>query len=561
MSSSDHKETSRTRAIQDLDETPQIHLEPGVRLFDNEFVSQLAALLRDFLPTRRWYRAKTRSIERVEIVDTVSVPEADSHICVIRIQFEEQDEDTYVLPLTAATGPNAAEIASAAGDVLARFQLADGARGIVYGALWKQEFAHALLSAVACDSRFAGAHGEFVARRTRAFDRPCDRSEPALPSVVSKAEQSNSSIVYADRYILKLFRKVETGLNPDMEIGQFLTERGFKNTPAVLGTLEYRGIAAEPMQAGILQAFVRNQGDAWKYTLESLATFFPRVLGAGKNQHAPALSTYHPLALNRTELSGGGLVEIGPYLESARLLGVRTGEMHAALSEAHGDPEFSPEPFTSDDGQKLYDEMRSQAETTFQVLRKSAAITSGSAVEAARQLLASESMIDDRFATLRQYPVSAVRIRHHGDFHLGQVLFTGNDFMIIDFEGEPARPLAERRMKTLAMRDVAGMIRSFQYAAYAALFGQVPGLGIDSNSTEAVESWADYWTAVVSAEYLSGYRTAASGAAFMPSSVEEQRMILDSFLLQKALYEVSYELNNRPTWVGIPLRGILNLLS
>jgi maltose alpha-D-glucosyltransferase/alpha-amylase len=164
-------------------------------------------------------------------------------------------------------------------------------------------------------------------------------------------------------------------------------------------------------------------------------------------------------------------------------------------------------------------------------------------------------------AILREYPVSAVRIRHHGDFHLGQVLFTGNDFMIIDFEGEPARPLAERRMKTLAMRDVAGMIRSFQYAAYAALFGRVPGLSVDSNSAEAIESWADYWTAIVSAEYLTGYRSAASGAAFMPSGVEEQRMILDAFLLQKALYEVSYELNNRPTWVGIPLRGILQLLS
>ena len=491
----------------------------------------------------------------------VSVPEADSHIYVIRIQFEEQDEDSYVLPLTAAVGANATEIASAAGDVLARFELADGTRGIVYGALWKQEFANALLSAVACDSRFAGLHGEFVARRTGAFDRSCDASAPALPSVVSKAEQSNSSLVYADRYIFKLFRKVETGLNPDLEIGEFLTERAFKNTPAVLGTLEYRGMGAEPMQAGILQAFVRNQGDAWKYTLESLGTFFPRVLGPAKNQHAPALSTYHPLELDRTEMSGDGPVEIGAYLESARLLGVRTGEMHVALSDAHGDPDFSPEPFTSDDGQKLYDDMRSQAEATFELLRKSAAMVSGSAVEAARKLLASESVIQDRFAKLREFPLSAVRIRHHGDFHLGQVLFTGNDFMIIDFEGEPARPLAERRRKALAMRDVAGMIRSFQYAAYAALFGQVPGVSVDSNSTEALQSWADYWTAWVSAEYLSGYRTAASGAAFLPSGVEEQRLVLDAFSLQKALYEVSYELNNRPTWVGIPLRGILHLLS
>lgn len=562
MSSSDTKQAAKETAIQDLDETPLIRLGAGVQLFDEEFISQLAAVLPEFLSTRRWYRAKTRSIERVEIEDTVPVPDADSHICVIRILFKEEDVDTYLLPLTSAAGPDAMEIASAAGDVIARFQLANGTTGIVYGALWKQEFSNMLLSAVACDSSFRGRWGEFAARRTRAFDRRCDRAEPVLTSVVSKAEQSNSSIVYGERYILKLFRKVEPGVNPDLEIGEFLTEGGFRNTPAVMGTFEYRRGRSEPMQAGILQAFVRNRGDAWKYTLESLAEFFPRALGAVKNQHAPILKSYHPLALVGDQGFAQEQTLIGSYLDSARLLGARTGEMHAALAAANGNPEFTPEIFTSDDGQKLYDDMRGQAETTFHLLRQSGPTLTGSAGNAARRLLALESEVQDRFASLRQYPVTALRIRHHGDFHLGQVLFTGDDFMIIDFEGEPARPLVERRLKTLAMRDVAGMIRSFQYAAYAALFGQVPGVSTESAaSTEAIESWADFWTAAVSAEYLKGYFGAASGASFMPSGREEQRVLFDAFLLQKALYEVSYELNNRPSWVGIPLRGILSLLS
>ncbi len=183
----------------------------------------------------------------------------------------------------------------------------------------------------------------------------------------------------------------------------------------------------------------------------------------------------------------------------------------------------------------------------------------GEAAESARRLIAAESKVRDRFSSLRDREITAVRIRHHGDFHLGQVLYTGTDFIIIDFEGEPARPLAHRRIKTLAMRDVAGMIRSFSYAAYAALEPDTSDRPADER--DRTEPWASFWAAWAGAEYLKAYFETAANSAFVGNSESERRILFDAFVLQKALYEVSYELNNRPDWVQIPLRGILTLVD
>jgi maltose alpha-D-glucosyltransferase/alpha-amylase len=175
--------------------------------------------------------------------------------------------------------------------------------------------------------------------------------------------------------------------------------------------------------------------------------------------------------------------------------------------------------------------------------------------------LAEEASVREKFSELRDARITAARIRHHGDYHLGQVLYTGQDFVIIDFEGEPARPLADRRIKTLAMRDVAGMIRSFSYAAYAALFGQVAGVPTDEPSKQKVEGWAAFWSAIVGGEYLKSYFAESTGKPFVSSTEAEERLLFDAFVLQKALYEVAYEMNNRPGWVQIPLRGILTLID
>ena len=458
----------------------------------------LADLLPDYVTTRRWYRAKARTLRQLQIADVLPIQEINSEILVLRLDYTEGEPDTYLLPVSKG-------------------------EQVISDAVFDSAFRDWLITAIAQNREIDGQSGGLQASHTSAFT-----GAPQLESSVGRAEQSNTSIIYQDRFILKLFRKLEPGINPDIEIGRFLTERKFEHTPAVLGTIEYRSKDGDVHAAAILQTFVPNRGDAWKYTLESLDEFFHRIAGSSP----PELPSQHPLDLATEEPPE----LIGSYLESARLLGTRTAQMHMALTDPHGGPDFAPEPFTPADGERLYQDMLSQADIAFELLGRK---------NGAPELLRAEYRVTERFAPLRNHPIRSVRIRHHGDYHLGQVLYTGDDFMIIDFEGEPARTLKQRREKALAMRDVGGMIRSFQYAAYSA--------GND-------ERWADFWTAWVSATYLKAYLDAAGDSPFLSTDPEERRILLDAFLLQKALYEVAYELNNRPDWLRIPVRGILGLI-
>ena len=469
-----------------------------------------ASSLAEFIRNRRWFRSKTRNIEKAEVVDIIDGP-GSAQILIVKLDYAEGDCDHYVL---TDTNNNSGQPVEALDD---------------------PDFRGELLNAFLTSAMQRGQNGELVFSRTNALRGSVDGRK--LPSSVSRAEQSNPSIIFGDQFILKLFRKIEPGTNPDVEIGAFLTERGFANTPAVLGTLEYRTRSNHVYSAGILQEFVPNQGDAWKYTLDSLKGYFDRAAQPGASD--PATSDPQQL--------------VGEYLKSAALLGQRTAEMHIALSTAKGNPDFEPQPFTPEAGRKLHDEMLAQADIAFETLRRKRAALSGEAAEAAQKLLHLENRVTERFTALRHRNLTASRIRIHGDYHLGQVLWNGSDFKIIDFEGEPARPLQERRAMSLAMRDVAGMLRSFQYAAYAALFNR------GDNGT--LDRWADACDGWVSAAFLSSYLQTAQSNVFMPEGEAEQRLLRDAFLLHKALYEVAYELNNRPDWVRIPLKGILSLVA
>ncbi len=509
--------------------------------FSGESLTRLADLLPEFVRSRRWFRAKARTISKVTVEDHIPFAKVDSSLLVLEITYQDGEEDHYLLPLSLADTSETDRVAAPNFEPLAVLE-SSGERRVLYSALANPKFRSAVLHAIAEEATFGGQRGELLATRIHSPSEPDPELDPTLESSVSRAEQSNTSVIYGQQFILKLFRKVEPGINPDIEIGAFLTEHGFRNTPAVLATLEYRS-GNEVYAAGILQKFVPNKGDAWGYTLESLGGFFSR-------------------ALNEREIASDALRNlVGDYRESAGLLGRRTAEMHRALSGSRDSADFAPEPFSEADGKKLQAEMLKQADATFNLLRQKEPSLSGGAGEAARQMLALENEVRERFAPLAEAKVGAERIRFHGDYHLGQVLFTGDDFMIIDFEGEPARPLHERREKTLALRDVAGMVRSFQYAAYAALFGQVPGVTIEPGNDDKVKQWAALWNDAIKAEYLKNYFETADGGSFVPGDPAEQKSVLDAFLLHKALYEVAYELNNRPEWVQIPMRGILSIVQ
>jgi maltose alpha-D-glucosyltransferase / alpha-amylase len=529
-------------------------------LDDSRTVSALTRLLPAFLPTRRWFRSKARRIRVVNLLDTIPLVETQVFLCFLNVEFTDGEPEVYIVPVGIARGEEIQETEQLYGEtILARLRSPDGNEAVVYGALWKQAFADALLNAIAKRKRIRGRWGELAGAHTRAFRRVWGDDRPSLQARVSNAEQSNTSVVYGDRFILKLFRLVESGTNPDLEIGGFLSERKFPYTPPLAGHLEYRPDNGPAMYIGILQGFVPNQGDAWEYTMDSLGRFFERALASTTPLRPPA--EQHPMALLNEQPPAAVQELIGEYLESARILGVRTAEMHIALTDDKSGPEFIPEPYTEHYRLGLYHGLLSLANRSFQLLRQRISMLEEATASEAKWLLDHEEVLRRRFAAFRSTRIETTRIRHHGDFHLGQVLYTGQDFVIIDFEGEPARPLSERRIKRSPVRDVAGMIRSFQYAAYAALFGQVPGLVPRRESMERVTEAAELWTAWVSASYLEGYVSKAMGQAFIPSDPGQLRLLVDVFLLEKAIYEVAYELNNRPEWVRIPLAGITKLLT
>jgi maltose alpha-D-glucosyltransferase/alpha-amylase len=442
---------------------------------------------------------------------------------------------------------------------VAHLKARDGSRGLLYGAIWDGRFRDALLGLVARRRRVHGRSGDIVGSHSRAFRRIWGPSHPALDSTVGSAEQSNTSMVFGDRFILKLFRRVEPGVNPDIEISSYLTEAGFPYTPAFAGHIEYRPHdGGEIRQLAIVQALVKNEGDAWKLTLDSLSQFFEAAMARPEPEPLPADS--HPLALMNQAMPPAAQELLGIYLEPSRLLGRRTAEMHLTLARATS-PEFTPEPFTDHYRQGLYHGFTAEANRSIDLLKRQVRALPPDTAELAQAVLARANDIRARFQPLRGSRIPGVRIRHHGDYHLGQVLYTGKDFTIIDFEGEPARALSERRLKRSPLRDVAGMLRSFQYAAYAALFGQVAGVLPRPQTSPALEHWAAYWTAWISAAFLRGYFSTVASAPFVPQSPEQLRTLLDVYVMDKAIYEVRYELNNRPDWVRIPLIGILKLLG
>jgi maltose alpha-D-glucosyltransferase/alpha-amylase len=250
---------------------------------------------------------------------------------------------------------------------------------------------------------------------------------------------------------------------------------------------------------------------------------------------------------------------IGAYVESARLLGLRTAELHAALADADGVAAFAPEPFTPYYQRGLYQSMRNLTTNSFALLANRLREDENAPPEA-RAVFALENEVLNRFRSLTSQTLTSMRIRTHGDYHLGQLLYTGNDFMITDFEGEPSRTLAERRIKRMPLRDVAGMLRSFSYAVHTSLLEQVES-GLSSDAVERARGWGRFWQAWVGSIFLRSYLQEAQRTALITAERRELELLLDVYILEKAVYEVAYELNNRPNWLIVPLQGILEILQ
>ena len=546
-----------TSAAQTLAELPEVRISGG---WESALVGSakedLESLLVDYIPGRRWFAGKARRIKSATIADLVGVPGADgnSYLAFVSISYADGDPDTYLLPLAQASAAEAPHILERWPHAAIAWMREGDSRTLLYDALGPPNFAEALLGAIARRRRATGGSGTLVGATTRAFTRLRGPESVRLEAQLSVAEQSNNSVIFGERLMLKVFRRVEEGVNPELEVGRFLTEKtSFSQISPLAGSLEYRRARGEPTSIAILQAYVPNQGDAWQHTLNTLGHFFS----------GPELQTAEPPPTPRSVVAGSKLEPgevavrtIGNYLDSARLLGRRTAELHAALASDPEDAAFAPEHISPLDQRSIYQSISGLSMRSTDLLRTQLNRLPAGVREQGKQVLDLEPRIASALRGFLSRRLLTTRIRVHGDYHLGQVLYTGHDFVIIDFEGEPTRSLYERRLKRLAMRDVAGMLRSFSYAGHAALRNVQSPAG----NVHHLEEWARFWIDSVSAVFLKSYLAAAGSASFVPQAADDLEVQVTTMLLEKALYELRYELNLRPDWVGIPLRGIIDLV-
>jgi maltose alpha-D-glucosyltransferase / alpha-amylase len=513
--------------------------------------AQRAAIEGDILPrylqTCRWFGSKARTFRNLKVTEhpVISQDADPAQLWFVEVNYLDAPTETYVLPVKIASGDAARAISqSAPHAIVARFE--GNGEGILFDATWDAECRSRLFDTILKRETTKGRAGNLVGVAAKDFDA----NQSIMPgnSRVLGAEQSNSSMLFDNKFFLKLYRKIEDGVNPDVEITRFLTERTkFPNVPEFIGAIEYRRPKAEPTVVCLLESAVTNEGDVWSLTLDAVGRYYERVLGRKadlQNEVAP------PGAL-LDELFGG------VYPEKMKLLGQRTGELHLALASYPHDPAFRPEPFNAMAQRSVYQNMRASLRRAFTLLERKLFDLPVDFRDEAKEVLGAEQEILAREKLLLDRHTNAAKIRIHGDYHLGQLLYTGKDFVILDFEGEPARPLSERKLKRSALRDVAGMMRSFQYAAYSALWQPA----MRKEDVPFLERWADLWYPHMGSVFLQSYLETTGNAIFIPENSEDLQIMLEAYLLDKAVYEIGYELNNRPAWVVIPVRGIKHILK
>jgi maltose alpha-D-glucosyltransferase/alpha-amylase len=463
----------------------------------------------------------------------------------VAVQYAGGSDETYVLPIVARpTGADFDPMRVTPHAVIGRLS---GARsGYLLDASSDPGTARVLLELVSSAGTRRSKRGSVQGEAAEAL--------PGLMAGVDltprhlTSDQSNTALVFGETLFLKLYRRFEAGENPDLEIVRHLAAAGFRNIAPYGGSLLYRAPDQAPGAVAMLQGFVANEINGWEHAVDELQRFFDRVhtvVRAPDPQSAAGPTP--PAAITDA---------IGTYFAAAKRLGTRTGEMHAALAAAHGNTAFDPEPLTPERLARMAASMRTLAEATLLAIDARRESLPAHLAPLAGEFLGRRERLLAEFEALATLAPHATVTRVHGDFHLGQLLWSRGDCIFLDFEGEPARPLAERREKQSPLKDVAGMMRSFSYASHAALYAWSQSRPHDF---DRLEPWARVWAHWASAAFLDAWRQAVGAAGFAPKDAASFDRLLRVFLLEKACYEIQYEINNRPEWVRIPLVGVLAL--
>ncbi len=546
---------------------PLVHVEGDARslarmLTDGD-KGELGAAMLAYIRHCRWFRGKARQPLDAEVVAAQPIARNDATfvLAFVRVAYAEGDPEIYLLPLALvsdAFGPPSlvCELAWADGrQEPARF-VAEASDAPALG--------QALLELVASRNKLMANVVSLVAQLEKGGRKLLPPSDATVPRRL-KGEQTNTTWTFGDKVVAKLVRKIEDGISPEVELGKHLSgEVHFAHVPHLIGHIEVIAPQTEPATILVVQEQIANHGDAWRLVLDDLSRYFEtvRALPPEPAPTAPgggAVDVAIALALDAQAVIDAG--RVGPLAHLMELLGRRLGELHQALASAPADSMMAPEPFTPFFQRALYQSLRNLVVRVLGALESHVddfvPATRGSVL----RLVASRDRILERFRMLVGGPLGGQRIRCHGDLHLGQILWTGDDVVFIDFEGEPARTMGDRKTKRSPLIDVAGMLRSFDYAVEKAVTGQLQGSALRPADEKTLRPWARRWLTAASATFLRAYVGQAGTTGLLPADLQQLSSLLRIYILEKALYEVGYEANHRPDWIEVPLRGVLALLE
>ncbi len=504
-----------------------------------------------FLTRQRWFAVKDQRLGAVHMlahgeIDRSPVDGAATEVFlpqIVEVQLGGGDRHRYFLPVAAIWSPGGSELRQGVLSATLAELRQSRREGVLVDALAHEGFPLALIEAIRSDATVPLAGGEMRFRKTPVFDR--GKGGEGLVTRPAGTDPSNSSVLFGDYGMLKIYRRLFPGPHPAIEMSRFLVERaGFANTPPLLATIEFE-LAGETSALGVLFGFVRNQGDGWNQALDYLTRYLDDALHGGG---AVTGSAGHPPDLPDPDHF---------FLTLARQLGIRTAELHRALAENAGaDPAFRPEPIGRDDLAEWRDELESAAADMLSALDRARPGLPASTRDLAEQLLGLPGGMVRRIRALVPAEMVAQKTRYHGDFHLGQVIVVQNDFFVVDFDGP--QPLAPHRRKNSPLRDVAAMIRSFDYAAATAVRQLAESRPV---AEPRIVELAETWRQRAVDGFRAAYRKSMRGCASYPANKKQASEMIAFFTLERAVQELSYELANRPSWADIPLKGILDLMA
>lgn len=521
------------------------------RLFDhyNEVRTLERKIFPPFMRKCRWFGGKAKSLSNVSVNKAIPLKVGgDTHfLLILEVQYVQRLPEFYFLPLVFIPADRT-ELEDHTTQRIACRAVIQNTAGFIMDSSYDKAFRDFLFSSMSKELKLRADAGATLHFNSSVFAR-IDQDK-IVDSRILKTEQSNTSVIYNNQYFFKFYRKLEKEVNPELEVVRFLSEQtSFQHSPRYAGSFEYRDNEDNVIVFGLLQELVANQGDAWTMTLDAVGEYLERVEKA--DLPVPAHTSGNRLQARFDDTPEPMQKLIGrEFYDRIVKLAQRTAEMHQALASDKSNPAFAPEEISPNYQRSLYASFRKLVRDRFTLLEANIGKLPPVARELAEKILSQEEIVLSCFAEITQYRIKGSKTRVHGDYHLGQVLFTGSDFVIIDFEGEPAVSFNERRLKKSPFKDVAGMMRSIQYAAFGAI---LLNKKFSSSDVLRLQPWAEQWQHYVSQYYLKAYLQAMNMDMIMS---KESDVLLNTLLLEKAIYELGYELNGRPDWTIIPLRGI-----